>query len=89
MKLNPRNEVVADIIRFVGVNLEGIRKELEREDRERRKTEEQKRFQQQGSKIAELINSHFREWSAKLKNTMAKAGVGKDQPNSQGHERYL
>ena len=78
MKLNPRNEVVADIIRFIGVNLEDIRKVLEREDRERRKSEEQKRFQQQGSKIAELINSHFKEWSAKLKNTMAKAGVGKD-----------
>lgn len=78
MKLNPQNEIVADIIRFVGVNLEGVRKELEREDRERRKSEEQKRFQHQGSKIAELINSHFKEWSAKLKNTMAKAGVGKD-----------
>lgn len=78
MKLNPRNEVVADIIRFVGVNLEGIRKELEREDRERRRGEEQKKLQHQGSKIAELINSHFKDWSAKLKSTMAKAGVGKD-----------
>ncbi len=78
MKLNTRNEIVADIIRFVGVNLEGVRKELERDDRERRKSEEQKQFQQQGSKIADLINSHFKEWSAKLKNTMAKAGVGKD-----------
>ena len=78
MKLNPRNEIVADIIRFVGVNLEGVRKDLEREDRERRRGEEQKRLQHQGSKIAELINSHFKEWRAKLKNTMAKAGVGKD-----------
>lgn len=78
MKLNPRNEVVADIIRFVGVNLEGVRKELEREDRERRRGEEQKKLQHQGSKIAELINSHFKDWSAKLKSTMAKAGVGKD-----------
>src|SRR5712692_6190509 len=78
MKLNPRNEVVADIIRFVGVNLEGVRKGLEREDRERRRGEEQKKLQHQGSKIAELINSHFKDWSAKLKSTMAKAGVGKD-----------
>lgn len=78
MKLNPQNEVVADIIRFVGVNLEIVRNELEREDRERRKGEEQKKLRRQGSKIAELINSHFKDWSAKLKSTMAKAGVGKD-----------
>jgi hypothetical protein len=78
MKLNPRNEVVAEIIRFVGVNLERIRKVLEREDRERRRGEEQKKLQQHGSKIAELINRHFKDWSAKLKSTMAKAGVGKD-----------
>lgn len=78
MKLNPRNEIVADIIRFIGVNLEGVRRELEREDRERRKSEDQKKLEQQGSKIAELINSHFKAWSAKLKATMAKAGVGKE-----------
>lgn len=78
MKLNPRNEVVADIMRFVGVNIEIIRKDLERQDRERRQSEEQKRLQQQGSKIAELINSHFKEWSSKLKSTMAKTGTGRD-----------
>ena len=78
MKLNTRNEVVADIIRFVGVNLEVVRKELEKQDKERRQSEEQKRLQQQGSKIADLINSHFKDWSAKLKNTMAKAGTGRD-----------
>lgn len=78
MKLNPRNEVVADIMRFVGVNIEIVRKDLERQDRERRQSEEQKRLQQQGSKIAELINNHFREWSSKLKSTMAKTGTGRD-----------
>ncbi len=78
MKLNTRNEVVADIIRFVGVNFEVVRKELEKQDKERRQSEEQKRLQQQGSKIADLINSHFKDWSAKLKNTMAKAGTGRD-----------
>jgi hypothetical protein len=78
MKLNRSNEIVAEIIRFVGVNLEIVRKEIERLDRERRQSEEQKRLQKQGSKIAELINNHFKEWRAKLKSTMAKAGVGKD-----------
>jgi hypothetical protein len=78
MKLNPRNEVVAAIIRFIGVNLEIVRKDLERQDRERRQTEEQKRLQRQGSKIAELINERFKEWSSKLKATMAKAGTGSD-----------
>lgn len=78
MKLNPRNEIVAEILRFVGVNLEMIRKNLERQDRERRQSEEQKRFQQQASKIADLINEHFKNWRTKLRNTMAKAGTGKD-----------
>jgi Histidine kinase-, DNA gyrase B-, and HSP90-like ATPase len=78
MKLNPRNEIVAEIIRFVGVHLEAIRRDLERQDRERRQSEEQKRFQQQGSKIADFINEHFKNWRAKLRNTMAKAGTGKD-----------
>jgi hypothetical protein len=78
MKLNPRNEVVSEIIRFVGVNIEAIRKELEHQDRERRQSEEQKRLQQQGTKIAELINNHFKEWRAKLRSTMAKSGTGKD-----------
>jgi hypothetical protein len=60
------------------VNLEAVRKELEQQDRERRQTEEQRRLQQQGSKIAELINEHFKGWRAKLRSTMAKAGMGKD-----------
>jgi len=78
MKLNPRNEVVAEIIRFVGVHLEEVLRELESQDRERRRNEEQKKLREQGSKIAELINAHFDEWSAKLKNMVAKSGVGRD-----------
>jgi histidine kinase/DNA gyrase B/HSP90-like ATPase len=78
MKLNPRNETVAEIIRFVGVHLETIRKDLEKHDRERRQSEEQKRLQKQGSKIAELINQHFKTWREKLRHTIAKAGTGKD-----------
>ena len=42
MKLNPRNDVVAEIMRFVGVNIEIVRKDLERQDRERRQSEEQR-----------------------------------------------
>jgi hypothetical protein len=78
MKLNPRNEVVAEIIRFVGVNIEAVRRELEKQDRERRQSEEQKRLQQQASKIAEIINEHFKDWRAKLRNTFAKSGTGRD-----------
>ena len=78
MKLNPKNEVVAEIIRLIGTNVDGVRRQLEREDRERRKTLEQKQFSEAGSKIADLINAHFKDWSAKLKSTIAKAGVGKD-----------
>jgi Histidine kinase-, DNA gyrase B-, and HSP90-like ATPase len=94
MKLNPRNEVVADILRFVGVHLEQIRRDLEQQDRERRRSEEQKKLQQQGSKIAELINDHFKNWRKKLRSTMAKAGAGSDllssqDKNSQKDEGYF
>jgi hypothetical protein len=78
MRLNPRNEIVADILRFIGANLEQIRRDLERQDRERRQNEEQKRLQKQGSKIAKLINEHFKNWRKKLRSTMAKAGAGRD-----------
>lgn len=78
MKLNPRNETVAETLRFIGANLETIRKDLEKRDRERRQTEEQKRLAEQGSKIAKIINEHFKNWSTKLRNTMAKAGSGRD-----------
>ena len=37
-----------------------------------------KRLRHQGSKIAELINEHFKNWSKKLRSMMAKAGVGRD-----------
>jgi hypothetical protein len=78
MKLNPRNEVVGEMLRFIGVNIESVRKELEKQDRERRQTEEQKKLRDQGSKIAELINQHFSQWRSKLRSTMAKSGTGKD-----------
>jgi hypothetical protein len=55
-----------------------VRKDIERQDRERRQSEEQKRLRQQGSKIAELINKHFKDWSSKLKATMARSGTGSD-----------
>jgi len=87
MKLNPKNEVVADIIRFVGMNVEIVRKDLERQDRERRQSEEQKRLQQQGSKIADLINKHFKEWSSKLKTTMVKTGTGRDLLSSKKEDK--
>jgi hypothetical protein len=78
MRLNPRNETVAEIFGFLGVRLENTRRELERLDRERRQSEERKRLQQQGSKIAKLINDHFQTWRTKIKTTIAKAGTGHD-----------
>ena len=78
MRLNPRNDIVAEITRFAGVKLESIRRELEKQDRERRQSEERKRLQQQGSKIAELINEHFKSWRAKIKGTISKSGTGRD-----------
>ncbi len=45
MRLNPRNEVVEQIYGFVGSNVERVRLELEKQDRERRKAAETKKLE--------------------------------------------
>ena len=79
MRLNPRNEIVADTYSFVGMHLEAIRREIEKLDRERRKHEEAKKLQSQGDAIAELINEDFNKWRDQVRQTAAKAKGGKDK----------
>lgn len=79
MRLNPRNEVVANTIAFIGMHLEAIRREIEKRDKERRKNEEAKKLQSQADAIAELINQDFNQWRNQVRQAAAKARGGKDQ----------
>lgn len=79
MRLNPRNEVVAKTIAFIGMHLEAIRREIEKQDKERRKNEEARKLQSQADAIAELINQDFNQWRDQVRQAAARARGGRDQ----------
>ena len=67
MRLNPRNEIVARIYGFIGSNVERVRLDLERQDRERRNAAEAKKLEKEANAIAEIINKDFAEWKTLAK----------------------
>jgi hypothetical protein len=71
MRLNPRNEIVAQIYGFVGLNIERIRLELEKQDRERRNAAEAKKLEKEASAIAEIINKDFADWKTQIRKVSA------------------
>ena len=71
MRLNPRNEVVAQIYGFIGSNVERIRLDLERQDRERRRAADAKKLEREASAIAEIINKDFSEWKSQIRKVTA------------------
>jgi hypothetical protein len=71
MRLNPRNETVAHIYGFVGSNIERVRLDLERQDRERRNAAEAKRLEKEANAIAEIINKDFAEWKTQIRKVTA------------------
>lgn len=79
MRLNPQNEVVANIFAFVGSKIEGVRRELEREERERKKTREAQRLQEEADAIAKIINKDFDTWRGQVQKTLAKVSGGSDR----------
>ena len=79
MRLNPRNEVVANTIAFIGMHLDAIRREIEKRDKERRKNEEARKLQSQADAIAALINQDFNQWRDQVRQAAAKARGGRDQ----------
>jgi hypothetical protein len=78
MRLNPRNELVAQIYAFVGINLEQVRHELELKDRERRKADEAKKLEKEGAAIAEIINKDFAEWRNQVRQVAAQTSGSTD-----------
>jgi hypothetical protein len=92
MKLNPRNETVRATHAFVGMHVDALSKELEKEDRDRRRLEEAKKLQKEADQIADLINQDFRAWSAKIRKVVsATAGTADDanQHSGEGDSEFL
>jgi hypothetical protein len=90
MRLNPRNEVVAQIYGFIGSNVERIRLDLERQDRERRSAAEAKKLEREANSIADIINKDFAEWKSQIRKVTAQfsgrtdvftgTALGEDEP---------
>jgi len=59
MKLNPKNEVVRCLYSFVGQKIDIGRRQLVKEEKIRKATEEAKKLQKQANDIAEIINNDY------------------------------
>lgn len=79
MQLNRKNEIVAQILAFVGSHMEIVRKELEKEDKERKKDRDAKRLAEEASEIAKIINKDFDAWRNNVRTTIAKMSGGADR----------
>ncbi len=78
MQLNPKNETVAQILAFIGANVEAVRKELERDDKERKRDRDAKRLAEEANEIAKIINKDFDAWRHHVQKTLAKISGGSD-----------
>ncbi|UIP07763.1 ATP-binding protein [Erythrobacter sp. SDW2] len=92
MILNRQNETVRSLIAFIGMNVQNLISELEKEERDRKASEDAKRLKKEADKIAEIINSDFHDWSAQLKKVVADAqGTSdmRDGPSASGETEIL
>lgn len=78
MKLNPNNDVVHSVLAFVGFELDRLRRELVKEERERRADEDAKKLEREAHRIAEMINRDFQEFNDRVARVKAKSGTGHD-----------
>lgn len=79
MQLNRGNPIVQSLIAFIGREVDCLRRELVRADQARRQETELRRLQEQGDKIAELINEDFGAFRQRIPRTGAHGGKGRDQ----------
>ena len=77
-RLNPENELVRNVMAFLGMNLEIVLQQLEEEDQLRRQNEETQRLQKEADAIAELINKDFKNWKVQIQNVLAHTTGAKD-----------
>ena len=65
--LNPNNEVVAALYRFIGPKLDGVRRELVGRERKRAQSEEARRLADQASKLSEVLSEDFASFRMQLR----------------------
>jgi len=65
-ELNPKNELVAALYRFLGPNVDSVRRDLLAKRREQAKSEEAKKLASQAEKIAEALTRDFANFQLQL-----------------------
>lgn len=76
-RLNPSNELVAALYRFIGPHIDRVRRGLVARERERARTEEAKRLEKQASRIAEILSTDFADYQKKVARAQ-RASRGRD-----------
>jgi hypothetical protein len=78
MALNPSNELVQAIYAFVGYEIDQVRRDLLKKEKERKAGEEAKKLAKQADAIAQLINEDFSDFRLILAKLKAKGGKAFD-----------
>lgn len=65
-RLNPSNPLVQELYSWMAACLDEVRRDLADRDRERRRSAEARRLQEEADRIATLINRDFAQWQAEL-----------------------
>jgi hypothetical protein len=89
MELRPEHPVVIALNMFIGTSLEEVRKELVKQKKESLKTEESKRLKEQADKIADLLNSDFKEVNDKvleIRSSTSNFGKFAQKPTEQNED---
>ncbi len=89
MQLNPSNELVQATYAFIGLEIDQIRRELEKNEKQRKATEEAKKLAQQADSIARVINEDFHDFQQRVARAKAMGGTGFDpgpQKNKAGSD---
>lgn len=66
MQLNPSNELVQAIYAFIGSNIDQVRRELLKAEKQRKASEDAQKLARQAEKIAQVINDDFLDYSLRL-----------------------
>jgi hypothetical protein len=78
MRLNPSNELVQRIYAFIGQKVDQVRRELVKEEKQRKAGEEAKRLSKEAEAIARVINEDFDDYRERVARARAKGGAGFD-----------
>jgi len=78
MQLNTNNELVQALHAFIGEKIDKVRRQLAKEEKERRKSEDAKKLAREANEISKVINDDFDEFRNRIAKAQAIAGKGLD-----------